>query len=513
MSALRRRARAMTIVVLVLGLSACAGAARPGDGDRATRDLVLLTFLQINDDYTLEPVDGGRRGGMARLATLVKDTRLANPNTVFVLPGDTISPSILSTFLRGEQMIAALNAVGLDLATFGNHEFDFGPDVLAQRMRESTFAWLSANVLDRRTGAPFGGARREVVLTLGGIKVGLFGLTTADTGATSSSGPDVVFIDPLAAGRDAASRLRRDGAQIVVALTHQDVAADRALADTADVDLILGGHEHEPIVAEEKKAVITKAGSDARYLVRVDVWVGHDGRLVERSWTFREVSGRVPPDPAVTTLVARYTERLNRELDVVVGRTDVPLDARGPKVRTEETNVGDLIADTMRARMDADVALLNGGAIRGHRIVPAGPLKKRDVYELLPFTNVLVKLELDGHTLRSVLERGLAQADHVGGGFLQVSGLEVTYDPARPAGSRIIDLRVGGKPLADEGRYTLATADYLARGGDGFTELARARVLVDARSGPDLATIVLQMVAEHSPLTSPAAGRLNRMQR
>src|SRR5439155_15713063 len=156
---------------------------------------------------------------------------------------------------------------------------------------------------------------------LGGARLGLFGLTTPDSATTSRPGSDVVFGQPVSVGREAASRLRAQGASLVVAVTHMDMAEDQALAAASDVDVILGGHEHELLIAEEGKTLITKAGSDARYLFQVDLWVARDGPLVERSWTFREVSRRVPPDPAVEALVQGYARRLEGDLDVVVGRT------------------------------------------------------------------------------------------------------------------------------------------------------------------------------------------------
>ena len=212
-----------------------------------------------------------------------------------VLGGDTLSPSVASTLLQGRHMIAGLNALGLDLATFGNHEFDFGPTVLAERMRESKFVWLSANVLDRRDGRPFGGAQREVMLTLAGVRVGVFGLTTAEVVKSSSPGPGVEVREPIAAAREVSHDLRQRGAQVIVAVTHLDMREDRAMAERADVDVILGGHEHEPLIAEEGKTLITKAGADARYLVQVDLWIGRDGRRRERSWTFHEIGPRLAP--------------------------------------------------------------------------------------------------------------------------------------------------------------------------------------------------------------------------
>ncbi|HEY2995380.1 MAG TPA: 5'-nucleotidase C-terminal domain-containing protein [Methylomirabilota bacterium] len=498
---------ARLVLAAVLLLAACAAPLRPL---HVAAPESHLTLLQVNDVYVLEPVDEGRRGGLARLATLVKRIRRENPATLVAVAGDIVSPSEASMLLRGEQMIASLNAVGVDLATFGNHEFDFGPTILAQRMRESAFTWVSANVLDRRSGQPFGGARREVTLTLGGVRVGLFGLTTPETARTSNPGPDVEFRDPIATARAVSGEMRRNGVQLIVALTHQHMAADRALAAApgVEVDVVLGGHEHEPLVAEERRTLVTKAGSDARYLVQVDLWFAADGRLRERSWAFHEVSARIPDDPDVARIVGAYAERLGRELDVVVGRTSTPLEARRTPLRTQESNLGDFVADAMRARLKTDVALMNGGGIRSDRIVSPGPITRRDIASLLPFGNVVVVLELSGRQLRDALEFGLAQRDREGGGFLQVSGMRLAFDPSRPAGARLVDAQVGDAPLDAERRYSVAVLDYLARGGDGFTAFRDARVVLDAASGPILADILLQAIAAVGTIAPVVDGRI-----
>ena len=505
----RSWAGAAIAVVIAAALAACAAL-----GGRALdADLLHVTLLQINDHYVLEPVDGGRRGGMARLATLVRDLKRENPNTIFALAGDTLSPSVESALMRGAQMVAALNAIGLDFATFGNHEFDFGPEVLRERMKESKFRWLSANVVDRRSGQAFGGASAEVLVTLGGVRVGLFGLTTAQAAQTSRPGPDVTFAQPVTAAKDVAARLRAQGASIVVAVTHVTMADDKAIAAAADVDVILGGHEHEPLVAEEGKTLITKAGSDARYLVQVDVWLTREGRLVERSWRFREVSRRIAPDPAVEALVRDYARRLDRELDAVVGKSSVPLEARSATLRTEETNLGDFVADALRERLGTDVAVINGGAIRTNRTVPPGPLTRRDVLSLLPFTDMVVKLEIRGADLRAALEHGLAQTDRVGGGFLQLSGARVVWDPRLAPGRRIVDVSVTGKPLADDAAYTVAVPGYLVRGGDGYTVFAHAKTIVDAESGPQVSQVVIDAIAARAEIAPAVDGRIGRAAR
>jgi len=500
---LRRPARLVLAAVLLL--AACAAPLRPL---HVAEPEAHLTLLQVNDVYVLEPVDEGRRGGLARLATLVKRIRRENPATLVAVAGDVVSPSVASMLLRGEQMIAGLNAAGLDLATFGNHEFDFGPAVLRERVVESRFLWLSANVVERASGRPFGGAARERLLERGGLRLGLFGLTTTEAASTSAAGPEVEFRDTEAGGKTVASDLRSRGAQLVVAITHQHMRADRALAAAADVDVILGGHEHEPLVAEEGKALITKAGSDARYLVEVDVWMRPGGALVERSWTFHEVSERLPEDAGVAAIVRAYATRLGRELDTEVGRTTVPLEARRAPLRTQESNLGDFLADAMRARLDADVAMINGGGIRTDRVVPTGALTKRDVLGLLPFTNVVVKLAVTGARLREALEQGLSRLEREGGGYLQVSGLRLAYDPRLPAGRRVLGVEVGGAALDPARTYTVAVVDYVARGGDGITALRDGRVLVDATSGPQLSDVLLEAITTRGTIAPAVDGRL-----
>ncbi len=508
----RARPLRLALVALLL-VAACAPPLRPV-GPLAEPE-VRITLLQVNDVYRLEPVDDGRRGGFARLATLIRRIRRENPATLFALAGDVLSPSVASTVLRGEQMIGGLNMLGLDLATFGNHEFDFGPAVLLDRMRESAFTWISANVLDRRSGRPFGGAQADVFLTLGGVRLGVYGLTTPEATVTSSPGPDVEIRDPVAVARALTADLRARGAQLIVAVTHQEMAADRALAAApgVELDVILGGHEHEPLVAEEGRTLITKAGSDARYLVQVDLWVGSDGKLRERSWTFHEVSARVTPDPLTEAYVRGYTERLNRELAVVVGQTAVPLEGRRERLRTEETNLGDFIADAMRARARTDVALINGGGIRSDRVIPPGPLTRRDLAAMSPFGNVVMTLELTGATLREVLEQALPQREREAGGFLQVSGLTVTYDPARPVGQRVVAMTVGGAPLDPTRRYTAAVIDYIAAGKDNLTALRAGRVLVDAMNAPLLADILLHAVTTQAKIAPQTDARIRAISR
>jgi len=499
-------ARRLFLPILVAGLLAGCVAREPD------RPPVRLTFLQFNDPYVLEPADrAGQKGGMARIATLVARARQESPHTLLALAGDTISPSIMSAVLRGEQMIAAWNQLGLDVATFGNHEFDFGPPTLLARMRESRFAWVCSNVLDRATGQPFGGARATHLVERDGVAVGFFGLTVADTPQTSSPGPGVEFRDPIATARGAVADLRTGRRPIVVAVTHQDMPADERMArEVPGIHLVIGGHEHDPLENLVGETLITKAGADGVFVVRIDLQATRDGKVLARQHRFIPITPELPEDPAMAALVARYQGRLSEALDVRIGETRVPLDARNAALRTSETNAGNLVTDVMRARLQADVALMNGGGIRGNQLVPAGALTRRDINALLPFLNVLVMLEVPGKVLREVLERSVSVYPRESGGFLQVSGLSFVFDPARPPGQRVVRVVVGGEPLDPERRYKLATNSYTAGGGDGYAMLATAKPLVFPEDGPGLAETLLEAIERAGVIAPATEGRITR---
>jgi 5'-nucleotidase len=498
----RRRALGLALAALVAGCSL--GRVPEGAPER-------VTLLQFNDHYILEPVDR-ERGGMARIATLVARVRAESPHTLLALAGDTIAPSIMSGVLQGQQMITAWNRLGLDVATFGNHEFDFGPDVLAARMRESTFVWVSANVLDRATLRPFGGARGEYLTERGRVILGLFGLTLPETAETSSPGPGLEFREPIAAARAAVARLTARARPLLVAVTHQPMEADEALARAIpELPVVIGGHEHDPLERMVGGTLITKAGSDGVFVVRVDLQATPEGRLLARQHRFVPVTSDIPEDPGMAALVAGFAERLSEAINVPVAETREPLDARAATLRTAESNVGNLVADVIRARMRADVGLMNGGGIRTNQVVPAGTLTQKDVHALLPFLNVLVKLEVTGATLLALLERSVAAYPRVAGAFLQVSGLTVLFDPDRPAGERIVRLTVGGRPLDPERHYSVATNSYLAAGGDGYSMLAGARVLVGPRDGPGLAETLVQALQQAGAVAPRVEGRIQRV--
>ena len=471
-----------------------------------------ITFLHVNDVYEIVPKRG--KGGFAPLMTLLERERAASPHTVTTFGGDLFSPSVLSGLTQGAQMVELMNAIGTDVAVVGNHEYDFGPEVAARNFAASAFPWLGANALGP-DGMPAEGLVATRIIEKGGFKVGFFGVITPETDVLSSPGPDIAFAPVLETARTAVEDLKAQGAELIVAMTHQPISRDRELAaKIGGVHLVLGGDDHVPIAFHEGRVPIFKAGYDAHYLGVVDLhveWVERRGKKslsVLPEWRLVTTAG-VAADPGVQALVDKYETMLDEELGVVIGRTEVELDTRRASVRTMESNFGSLVAEAMRQGVGADVGLANGGGIRGDRTyAPGTELTRKDILTELPFGNTVVLMELSGADLLAALENGVSRVEDVAGRFPQVAGLALVYDPAAPAGSRVVEVTVGGAPLDPAKIYTVATNDYMAGGGDGYASLGNGKQLIDASGATLLATMVMDYVEARGEVAPELDGRI-----
>ncbi|MBF0142528.1 MAG: bifunctional metallophosphatase/5'-nucleotidase [Magnetococcales bacterium] len=450
-----------------------------------------ITFLHVCDVYNISPVSG--KGGFSRLATLLEEERQKDPEAVFVLPGDFLSPSLMTPLFQGRQMVEMLNLTGLDIASPGNHEFDRGLESLDRNVAASRFLWLASNL--KRNGKDYPGMKSREIRTVRGVKVGFFSVLDPEFAELVRLPAEATITDPVAVARAEVAAMRREGVQVVVALTHLDLEDERRLAVQAPgIDLILAGHDHVVIKEKVGETLLVESGLELEVLGRITLHPGTPGRLEDVEF-LPVVEADIKPDPAVEARVAAYEAELGQALDREIGRSEVPLDASEPAVRIQETNVGDLVADALRAANGAEIAIMNGGGIRSNRVIPAGALTKRMVQAMFPFGNTVVKLEISGADLLTVLEHGLSAVAEAKGRFPQVSGISLTYAPGAPPGKRIRELLVGGEPLVAERRYTLATTDYLADGGDGFPALKEARRVVAANGGKLLVDVVVDHVS------------------
>jgi 5'-nucleotidase len=387
---------------------------------------------------------------------------------VFVLAGDVLSPSLASKFFRGRQMIEALNAAQLDYATFGNHEFDIEPDTLLALIAASNFKWVSSNCT-RPNGSAFPKVLPWDTLRVSGHKVGLFGVTL------QGSYPRYVRCsNPDSAAHRAIETLAAEGADLIVGLTHQTMTADRELLGREPkLDLVLGGHDDQAQDSVVSGRHAVKADANAASVQFVTLWGGKGG--------WRQAVGRVridatlPNDTLVSVVVARWQDSVQRRLGPVrtVGTTQMPIAPSNSASRRKESVLGDLVTDAMRAGTGADVALLNAGTLRLDQAIPPGPITNHQLEAMFPFSDDtrVVTFGLTGTRLRTILEHAVSQRILGTGGFLQVSGISFTFDPARPSGSRLVgDIRRGdGKVVGPSDTVSVTLNSYPAcQGGDGY---------------------------------------------
>jgi 2',3'-cyclic-nucleotide 2'-phosphodiesterase (5'-nucleotidase family) len=311
----------------------------------------------------------------------------------------------------------------------------------------------------------------------------------------------LTFLPEVETLRAQADALRRDGADLVVGVAHSDRRTDFQITDARIVDVLLTGHDHDLRVIYDGRTAMVESGEDARYVVaaEIDIGVTTQGGVRRTAWhpRFRVVdTADVTPDPAVAAKVKGFEDYLQQVSSEPIGRTVTGLDTRTASVRTHETGFGDLVADALRERLEAEVAVVNGGAIRGNRMYPAGTvLTPREIRTELPFSNKAVLLELSGANLRAALENGVSKlGDPSGGRFLQVSGLTLEVDSQRPVGSRLAAVEVNGEPLRDERVYRVATVDFLAAGGDDYVALTKGRTLTGDADGVLMAAAVIEHV-------------------
>ena len=468
-----------------------------------------LTIIHFNDVYDIwsrgmEPV-----GGAARFTQAVRS--FANEQPLILFSGDCLNPSLLSAFTKGEQMIPILNGIGVHAAALGNHDFDFGVDVLQGYMKTGfSFPWLLSNVLDSGTGQPLAGAHQKLLVEWQGVKIGLVGLVEPEwllTIPSIDAQSDITYLDFINQGRRLARSLLDDEADIVVALTHMRRPNDELLAAAVpEISLILGGHDHDYYTAETHPhgTLIVKSGTDFRDFSLLKLTKMDMEPRFSISCKRVSITSDIPEAKDVAAIVSNYQALMGSHMDRPMGVSFVDLDARFDSVRSRETNVGNLFADIMRLGLETDIAFLNGGTIRSDQVHPAGRLCMRDFVSMLPFTDELVVLHLTGKQLLQALETGVSAWPKREGRFLQVSGVKFSFNPKQPPGFRVIknSVIVGERPVDEDEHYTVATKAYLCSGKDGFDALRDAVVKVDGETAPRLATLVHYLLSRIQSLNT-----------
>lgn len=427
---------------------------------------VDFTLVQINDVYEIAPVNGGEHGGLARVQTLVNQLKQKNKYTYTVLAGDFISPSAIGTAkidgkrLHGEQIVNVFNEMHLDYATLGNHEFDLGKSVLTQRLNEMTFKMVSSNVLEKSTNKPLKNTITSDILTIEDVKIGIAGLTLPT--------PKKDFLEitpPLEEAGYIIKELKKQGADILIFITHQSFADDEYLAKSyPEIDLIIGGHEHENIYVRRGNNLtpIAKADANARSAYIHNLSYNTQDKSLHVNSLLQPIDSRIPEDPRIKRVVDSWINKAFNAFrddgfnpNRIITHTKDVLNGLEANVRNQPTLLTKLIENSAyHAYPDAELSLVNSGSIRIDDTIPAGPISEYDVIRILPFGGNYEQFGIPGDILEHALNVGLQNKGT--GGFLLHGNAHYIND----------SWHINGKKIDPKHNYKTVSSTFLLTRGD-----------------------------------------------
>jgi 2',3'-cyclic-nucleotide 2'-phosphodiesterase (5'-nucleotidase family) len=473
--------RNLLVFVLIISIISVGSFCFAADGrDTGLADATRITIIHTNDTHAR--VKEGEGIGFAKISGLIREIEKESPNVLVLDAGDTLHGQAIATLSRGESIVRLMNAVGYAAMAPGNHDFNYGYERLAELAELADYPILAANVVKEdgsRLLDPY------AIIEIAGLRVGIIGLATSDT--TFKTHPDNVkglsFKDPIEAAQQAVEALK-DETDIIIALAHlgMDQSSTVTSIDVAEavdgIDLIVDGHSHTVLEKGQKagNALIVSTGEYGKNLGVVDIYF-REGKIadIDARLIGMEAAAKVSEDEAIVSLLDSIENEQTEILNDVVGRTEVALEGAREKVRTGETNLGNLITDAMVYITGADCAITNGGGIRTS--IDEGDITRGEILSVLPFDNYIIAQKVTGADIKEALEHGTSSWSEPVGGFPHVSGIKFVIDTGREVGDRVVSITVNGEPLDPGREYVLVTNDYLAAGGDGYTMLVDRPVI------------------------------------
>ena len=478
-----------------------------------------LRVITTNDFHgRLEPTadaNGTLRGGAAYVASEIQKARseCAACQTIVLDGGDLFQGTLVSNLSYGRPVVDYYNKVGYTAGALGNHEFDWGVDTLRARMRGLDFPLLAANVR-YKDGRDVPWIRDDTIVVRGKTKVGIIGIITPET--ATAARPTIVapfkFLDPAPVIDDRARDLRARGANVIVVVAHEggfcnaNNNSEQCTGDifkvvpriTEKVDLMIAAHTHAAVNTRVNDIPVTEARWAGQAIGIADIPLDASGgaagpaRMEVRSILTSAVKPYAAVDSIVSRALSQIAPIVNRRITTL--RTALNRDGA-------QYPLGNLVADSHRWAGKGDIAVMNNRGIRTG--IRAGEVTYGRLFEVEPFGNTLYSVKLTGAQVRAYFEK-LLGGNEVG---VHVSGVTIGYDPAKPAGSRIVSLRLAdGRTLSDNATYNVVMNNFLAEGGSNLGPPP------DAPQTPlgivDIDALVDYIKTLGSPLTAPTQARI-----
>ena len=447
-----------------------------------TKESASITIIHTNDTHGRVLVDDGGFG-FGKIATIVKQTKEKNPNTLVVDAGDTLHGMPIINVSKGENAVKILDAVGYDFMVPGNHDFNYGTDRLTELGKLSKFKMLSANLLNKSGNTML--TPYEIV-DMNGMKVGIFGLCTPETAykTNPSNVKNVEFKDPIEVSKNMVRELDNK-TDVIVALVHMGLdesstVTSKEIAQRVNgIDVIIDGHSHTdlPEGLVINNTLIAQTGEYDQNLGMVEINIDNH-KVTNKSAKLLKATdyAGLAEDKNVSTVVNEIKTANHAIFSEVVASTDIQLDGVRENVRKKETNLGNLSADAIKNETKSNIAFVNGGNIR--TTIEPGEITKGKLAEVFPFGNTIKVIKLTGEDVKKALEVSVGAYPEAQGGFLQVSGITFSFDASKENGNRVSELKVNGKDIDLTKQYTVAINDFLAVGGDGY-DMFKTKVIAE----------------------------------
>ncbi len=441
----------------------------------AADDQVTITIVHTNDTHA-RVESGNGIIGFAKISTKVNELREANPNLLLIDAGDVFHGQTIATLVRGESIAKILNVMKYDVMVPGNHDFNYGQERLLELKDMLDFPMLAANISKEDDSQLLDG---YMIKEIDGVKVGVFGLSTPETAYKThpKNVEGLTFDNPIEKAKEMVALLK-DQVDVIILVGHigedegSEFTSKKIIAEVPGIDVFVDGHSHtlkpEGEMVEETLLVQAGAYDEAFGIVNLTLVGGKVTAKTAELFTVEDAVD-VVEDPTVIAAIADIKAANDLITNVLVGTTSVMLEGTREVVRAGESNLGNLITNAMLYESGAQIALTNGGGIRAS--IEAGEITVGDVITVLPFGNYIVTLDVLGSDLILALENGLTDYPAAKGAFPHVAGIKFTFDPSKPAMSRVTSVIFEGKEIDPNAYYSVATNDFMAAGGDQYTSL------------------------------------------
>lgn len=476
------------------------------------KDFSKLVILHTNDthgfDFFEDRKDGTGFLGIGAIAGLKKDLETKGYEVLLLDAGDCSQDNMLVNFSEGLFAFKLYNMAKYDAICLGNHEFDYGQDILLRNMKEAAFPVLSSNIIVTATGLPF--TITSAIIKKGENTIGIVGFTTPNTINSTAKGnvEGLEFFKEeklYECARTEIQKLKDSGCDLIIGLGHMGseeanigFRSDDILLNTDGFDIFIDGHDHVVKNRRVNGTLLVEAGS---YTMNAGFIEYKDGTFVENMKTFDEIKGKYGSKEIDKAITAEL-QAIEKYYGKIIGKSDVLLDAsREPGLRTREMALGDLTADAMLWQANealklsgkkVHLAIINGGGIRHN--INKGDIKISTIREVLPYPNQLNVITLKGEKILELLECATQLTPKAMGGFPQVSGIRFKIDTSVPylkgdkyaeseyyaplkPGSRVSIEEIDGKPFEKNKMYNLVVTDFQLKGGDTYSALYEKSIL------------------------------------